>query len=137
MWSRKCGSVWSFSVPAGKWTFEAYAGAWFFTTNNDFYGGGTRSQRPVETFQAHVSYTFLPRLWLAVSGTYYTGGDTTVNGQVSKDLQKNSRFSVTASVPIARQQSLKLFWAKGASTRIGSNFTTYSLSYQFAWFDKH
>jgi hypothetical protein len=126
------------SVPVKKWAFEAYAGAWFFTTNTDFYpGGGTRSQDPIEAFQGHVSYTFRPRLWLAASYTYYTGGQTTLNGRLNADLQKNSRISLTGSVPIAKNQSLKLFWAKGASTRIGADFTTYSLTYQFAWFDRH
>lgn len=135
------GNRWAFktelglSVPVGKWAFEAYAGAWFFTTNNDFFGGGTRSQAPIEAFQAHVSYTFLPRLWLAASATYYTGGETTLNGRLNADLQKNTRVSLTASVPIAKGQSVKLFWAKGATTRIGADFTTYSLSYQFFWFD--
>jgi hypothetical protein len=122
------------SVPVGKLAFEAYAGAWFFTTNNNFYGGGTRTQKPIESFQAHVSYTFRPRLWLAASATYYTGGQTTLNGHLNADPQKNSRISLTASVPLARQQSLKLFWAKGATTSIGANFNTYSLSYQLLWF---
>lgn len=136
------GNRWAFktelglSQPVRKWAFEVYAGAWFFTTNSDFFGGGTRTQKPIEAFQAHVSYTFLPRLWLAASATYYTGGQTSLNGQPAADLQKNSRVSLTASVPIARRQSLKFFWARGATTSIGADFTTYSLSYQFLWFDR-
>lgn len=125
-----------FSQPLGKWSFEAYAGAWFFTTNDDFFGGQTRSQEPVVAFQGHVAYTFAPRLWLAASGTYYTGGKTTINGVLNSDLQNNSRVSLTASVPVARNQSLKLFWARGATTSIGADFTTYSVSYQFVWFDR-
>lgn len=125
-----------FSQPLGKWSFEAYAGAWFFTTNDDFFGGQTRSQEPVIAFQGHVSYTFAPRLWLAASGTYYTGGKTTINGVLNSDLQNNSRVSLTASVPVARNQSLKFFWARGATTSIGADFTTYSVSYQFVWFDR-
>lgn len=125
-----------FSQPLGKWSFEAYAGAWFFTTNHDFFGGQTRSQEPVIAFQGHVAYTFAPRLWLAASGTYYTGGKTTINGVLNSDLQNNSRVSLTASVPLARNQSLKFFWARGATTSIGADFTTYSVSYQFVWFDR-
>lgn len=125
-----------FSQPLGKWSFEAYAGAWFFTTNDDFFGGQTRSQEPVFAFQGHVAYTFAPRLWLAASGTYYTGGRTTINGVLNSDLQNNSRVSLTASVPLARNQSLKFFWARGATTSIGADFTTYSVSYQFVWFDR-
>ena len=124
------------SHPAGRWTFEAYAGAWFFTTNDDFFGGKVRTQDPIVAFQAHVSYQFLPRLWLAASGTYYTGGQSTIDGVKSVDLEKNSRVSLTASVPIAQRQSLKFFFARGATTSIGADFTTYSVTYQILWFDR-
>jgi len=136
------GNRWAFktelglSQPMGKWAFEAYAAGWFFTTNNDFFGGVTRSQAPIAAFQGHVSYTFAPRLWLAASATYYTGGQATVNGRRNADLQKNARISLTASLPIARRESLKFFWAKGATPSLGANFNTYSLSYQFLWFDR-
>ncbi len=136
------GNRWAFktelglSQPLGKWAFETYAGVWFFTTNDDFFGGQVRTQKPIWAFQGHVSYTFRPRLWLAVSGTYYTGGETSLDGQPRADLQENARISLTGSVPLGRRQSLKLFWAKGATTRIGADFTTYSVSYQFLWFDR-
>ncbi len=136
------GNRWAFktelglSQPVGKWAFEAYAGTWFFTPNDDFYGGQRRTQQPIWAFQGHVSYTFRPRLWLAASATYYTGGRTSLDGEPRADLQKNARISLTGSVPLGRRQSLKLFWAKGATTSIGANFTTYSVSYQFLWFDR-
>jgi hypothetical protein len=122
--------------PLEKWTFEAYAGTWFFTTNDDFFGGQVRTQKPIWAFQGHVSYTFRPRLWLAASATYYTGGETSLDGQPRGDLLKNARVSLTGSVPLGRQQSLKLFWSKGATTSIGADFTTYSVSYQILWFDR-
>jgi hypothetical protein len=136
------GNRWAFktelglSQPLGKWAFETYAGVWFFTTNDDFFGGQVRTQKPIWAFQGHVSYTFRPRLWLAVSGTYYTGGETSLDGQPRADLQENARISLTGSVPLGRRQSLKLFWAKGATTRVGADFTTYSVSYQILWFDR-
>ena len=124
------------SQPAGKWAFEAYAAAWFFTPNDDFFGGQRRTQEPIYAFQGHVSYTFRPRLWLAVSGTYYTGGETSLDGGPGRDLLKNSRVSVTGSVPLGQRQSLKLFYARGATRSIGADFTTYSVSYQILWFDR-
>lgn len=124
------------SQPLGKWAFEAYAAGWFFTANDDFYGGYVRTQAPIWAFQGHVSYTFAPRLWLAASGTYYTGGETSLDGQPKADLQENARVSLTASVPLGRRQSLKFFWAKGATTRVGADFTTYSVTYQILWFDR-
>jgi len=125
-----------FSHPAGRWFFEAYAGVWFFTTNDDFFGGHVRTQEPIGAFQAHVSYTFAPRLWIAADYTYYTGGRTTIDGVLNEDLQKNSRVGLTLAIPIARNQSLKFAWSRGASTSIGSDFTTYSVGYQFLWFDR-
>jgi hypothetical protein len=124
-----------FSHPAGHWFFETYAGVWFFTTNDDFFGGHVRSQEPIGAFQAHVSYTFAPRLWLAADYTYYTGGRTTVDGVINEDLQKNSRVGLTLAIPVTRNQSLKFAWSRGASTSIGSDFATYSVGYQFLWLD--
>ncbi len=137
------GNRWAFktelglSQPAGKWAFEAYAGGWFFTTNDDFFGRQVRTQEPIWAFQGHVSYTFRPRLWLAASATYYTGGETSLDGVPRLDLQKNSRVSLTGSVPLGRNQSIKLFWARGATTSIGANFTTYSIAYQILWLDRN
>jgi hypothetical protein len=122
------------SQPLGKWDFDLYAGAWFFTTNDDFFGGVTRSQKPIVALQGHVSYTFRPGLWLALDGTWYSGGQTTVGGVPHADRQDNARIGLTLSVPLSRAQSIKAVWTRGATTRIGQNFTTYSLAYQFRWF---
>lgn len=124
------------SHPAGRWVFELYGGAWFFTENTNFFGGGTRSQEPIGTFQAHVSYTIRPRMWVAVDGTYYTGGRTTVNGRLNSDLQSNSRVGLTAAVPIGPRSSIKLAWSHGARTSIGADFTTWAATYQLLWFDR-
>ena len=124
------------SHPMGKWVFELYGGVWFFTENTNFFGGQTRSQAPIGTFQGHVSYTFLPRLWLSADATYYTGGRTTLNGRLNADLQTNSRVGLTAALPIHGPHSIKLAWSRGAATRIGADFTTYQVTYQFLWFDR-
>ena len=95
------------SHPVGRWTFEAIAGAWFFEDNDDFFGGRHREQEPLASVQAHVSYTFRPRLWLALNATYYDGGRSTLDGVEKDDRQSNSRYGLTLSVPIAQRQSLK------------------------------
>jgi len=125
-----------FSQPIGRWFFDVYGGVWLFTTNQDFFGGQTKHQDPIGVIQAHVSYNFRPRLWVAADYTYYWGGQTTVNGRANADLQRNSRVGLTASVPIARAQSLKFSWSRGATTRIGADFSTYSVGYQFLWLDR-
>jgi outer membrane putative beta-barrel porin/alpha-amylase len=124
------------SQPVGRWYLEAYIGTWFFADNNDFFGGQRREQDPLSSIQAHVSYTFKPRMWLAFDATYYDGGETRLNGVNKHDRQANSRGGLTFSMPMSREYSLKFSWNRGATTRIGSNFTTYGVGLQYAWIDK-
>jgi hypothetical protein len=119
------------SHPAGKWSLEATAGVWLFEDNDDFFGGQRREQDPLASVQAHVGYTFRPRLWLAFNATFYEGGRSTLDGVQKNDRQSNTRYGLTASLPLGRSQSLKLHWNDGASTRFGSDFTTWSVTWQF------
>ncbi len=123
-----------FTWPWGRWDFELSSGVWLFTDNDNFFGGVTREQDPLTTVQGHVAYTIRPRLWLAASYTYYTGGRTTVDDVRKVDWQDNTRLGVTLSLPLTRRQSLKLSFSEGASTRIGSSFDTFGLAWQCAWF---
>lgn len=84
----------------------------------------------------HVSYTVRPRLWLAVDATFYSGGRSYVGDTAKQDFQSNSRIGLTASIPLARGHSVRLSSATGASTRIGQDFDTIGLKYQFIWLDK-
>jgi len=122
------------SQPLGHWDLELYAGVWLFTANDNFYGGQVRRQEPMFTTQAHVVYTFLPRLWLALDYTYYAGGSTTLNGQKKNDRQDNSRTGVTLALPVNPQQSLKMTWARGVTTRIGDSYDTIGVAWQYVWF---
>ena len=132
---------WSFkpelglSYPRGAWVFELYSGVWLFTENSDFFGGSEREQQPIGTLQAHVGYTFKPRLWVAGDATFYTGGRTTVNGVRNDDLQENSRYGLTLAVPLGRHHSVKAAWANGFTTRIGGDYQTISLAWQYLWLD--
>jgi hypothetical protein len=121
------------SKPAGRWTLEGAGGAWFFTANNNFFGGSHRQQNPLLSLQGNVSYTIRPRMWVSVNGTYYTGGRTTVNGVINDDRQGNSRIGATFSLPLNRQQSIKIAWAKGVTTRIGGDVNTVGIAWQYTW----
>jgi hypothetical protein len=123
------------SFPVGHWFLEAYGGVWFFTTNTDYYGDTHRSEEPLASFQAHVSYTFRRGLWLAADATYYRGGQTSVDGRIQDDRQANTRVGLTFAVPITRHQSIKLAWSDGVVVRFGGSFNTLSLAWQYAWFD--
>lgn len=124
------------SHPIGNWFVEGSAGVWLFTDNDEFNGNSRRQQDPLATFQLHAGYTFRPGLWLAGNATYYSGGRTSVDGAAKEDLQENSRYGVTLSVPIDRRWSTKFAWSNGFSTRIGGDFRTLSFAVQYLWFDR-
>jgi len=132
---------WSFkpefavSKPMGeKWLLDVYAGVWLFTTNSSFYPGtSVRSQDPMGTFQAHLSYNFRRQLWAAVDATYYVGGQTTIEGVGKDDRLNNARIGATVALPVGRRHSVKLAVARGAIIRFGANFTTFSIGWQTAW----
>jgi hypothetical protein len=121
------------SHPHGRWFLELYGGVWLFTANDDFFGGQHRKQASIFSFQAHVAYTFKRRLWLSGDATFYTGGQTTVNGARNADRQENSRTGLTLALPIGARHSVKLGWAKGISTRIGGDFNTFGVAWQTLW----
>ena len=120
----------------GRWTVEGYTGAWLFTATDSFYPGDAhRTQRPIVAIQLHASYTLKPGWWVAGNGTWYAGGETTVNGVSRGDLQRNSRLGATLSLPLGRRQSLKILASTGATTRRGTDFKTIAAAWQWSWFD--
>jgi hypothetical protein len=125
-----------FSQPVGNWFVEGAAGVWFFTDNNDFYGGRQRSQNPIPVLQWHGGYNWRPGLWLAADLTWFTGGQTSLNGVEDHDLQRTVRYGVTLSVPLATQLSAKLAYSRGLITGIGGNFQTVTLALQYRWFNR-
>jgi hypothetical protein len=123
------------SYPLKRWTLETAAGVWFFADNDDFFGHVRREQKPLASVQGHVIYTIRPRMWAAFNATYFTGGRTTVNRVLNEDLQKNSRFGATFSFPLRQRQSIKIGFFKGLTTRIGGDLTSFSVGWQYTWFD--
>ncbi|HOC44076.1 MAG TPA: transporter [Thermoanaerobaculales bacterium] len=121
-----------YSSIRGPWIFEAAAGVWFLTDNDDFLGA-TKSQDPIGSFQAHLSYNFKGGVWLGVDGNWYTGGRTSIDGVEKDDLQKNSRVGATLSLPLGGAHSLKLAAHTGAYTSAGADFDELTLAYQYRW----
>lgn len=122
------------SKPSGRWTFEAMGGAWLFTTNKSFLGNASRAQKPMASFQGSVIYTLRRRMWVSGNATFYSGGSTVLNDTENKDRQRNARIGATFSFPLNQQQSFKIAWAKGVTTRIGGNLNTIVVGWQYAWF---
>jgi hypothetical protein len=123
------------SSAIGRVTLDGYAGVWLFTTNDAFFPGNARkSQDAVLSLQAHASYPLSGRMWLAFDGTWFAGGETRVDRVLNPDLQRNTRVGATLSVPVADQQSLKFVYSTGATTRRGSDFNTFSVTWQLVRF---
>ncbi|MHC1777971.1 MAG: transporter [Lentimicrobium sp.] len=117
----------------GRLFFELAGGAAFYTVNNNFYNGKTRSQAPIGSIQGHVVYAFRGGIWAALDGNYYWGGKTTLDGVEGNDLQKNSRFGFTFALPVNIHHSLKFNFSTGVSTRTGSDFNLAGLVWQYRW----
>ncbi len=114
---------------------DFYAGVWLFTANTSFLTDTTtRTQDPLTSLQLHASYTIATRFWAAIDGTWYSGGAMQVDGAPSASRQENSRVGALLSYGFTSSQSLKLSWSFGASARVGQDFTTIGLAYQYLWF---
>jgi hypothetical protein len=123
------------SHPSGRWTMDAYAGAWLFTTNRRYYPGNLgKEQDPVVGLQGHVGYTFPSRTWAALDATWFSGGQTRVEGTDNPDRQDNTRLGGTVSIPVARMQSVKLTYSTGVFTRRGQDFDTFNATWQLVMF---
>jgi len=131
---------WSFkpevgvAVPKGRWDLDGYLGAWFYTSNSDFYPGGSlRTQDPLIALQGHASYTIKPRLWAAADGTWYRGGGARVNEGDTSESMNNTRLGITVSFPVGRRYSAKVAYGSGVVARTGTNFSTVAVAWQVLW----
>lgn len=117
----------------GKWEFEAAVGAWLYTRNSNFYGGAFRTQDPLGSIQGHVVRILPYRMWLALDGTFYTGGRSYVGNTIHADYQGNMRFGATLGIALSRRQALRFAYFDGAATRVGSDISSFSVAYQVIW----
>lgn len=130
---------WSFkgelglSKALGPWTLELMPAVTLYTDNDDFLDGQARSQEPVYSVQVHVVYGFRSGMWLALDGTYFTGGRTETDGVPSAGEFDNTRVGATFALPIDRRHSLKAYASTGTATRTGGDFTAIGLAWQYRW----
>lgn len=117
----------------GPWVLEFATGATFFGDNDDFYGGQRREQDPIYSLQAHLVYGFPSGMWAALTGTYVTGGRTTIDGVEGDDLQQNSRVGATLALPVDRYDSIKFYASTGVSIRTGTDFDIVGIAWQRRW----
>jgi hypothetical protein len=117
----------------GALTAELAVGAYLFTDNNQPFQGGNMQQDPLYTAQGHLIYSFGKGIWGAFDANYYAGGETTTDGKAGDNRQENWRVGGTLAFPINRYNSIKLYGSTGIYSRIGSDFDTVGIAWQYRW----
>jgi hypothetical protein len=123
------------SKAIGQWTLEGALAATLYTDNDEFLGSSTREQDPLYAAQGHVIYTFSPRLWGSLDATYFEGGRTSVDGALKDDRQESLRWGANVSFAVNRGHSIKIYFSSGATSRIGADFDTLGMAWQYRWAD--
>jgi hypothetical protein len=121
------------SKTRGPWTLEGKAAVTLFTDNDDFFGGQSRSQDPLYSLQGHAIYNFRPGVWGSLDATYFTGGRTSIDGELNRDLQQNWRFGGTLAFPVNARNSIKLNASTGVYARTGNDFDLVAIAWQYRW----
>ncbi len=122
------------SVPRGKWDLDVSGGVWLFTKNAQFFPGGlTRTRDALLTLQGRASYTFRPRLWVAVAGAWYAGGEARIEGRQPALRIDSAPVGLALSVPVMGQQSIRVAYNAGMFVREGPNFRTLVVTWQARW----
>ena len=123
------------SQAKGPWRFELSGDATFFSDNPNFYGGNIKSQSPIYSSTGHVIYYFPSTAWLSTDVTYYSGGQSFVNGQAINNGEQNWLFGATFSMPVNAHNAIKLHVSEGSFFSLGQNYTMYGVIWQYRWGD--
>lgn len=118
----------------GRWIVEGSFAVAFFTDNDNYLEGQTRKREPLGSAQLHVVYRIKPGgFWIALDGTHFRGGQTSVDGVDKDDELKNNRFGFTLAVPINIHHSVKFYASDGFNSRRGSEYGLVGLAWQYRW----
>jgi hypothetical protein len=104
-----------------------------YTANTDFFNGHTRTEQPIYSVQGHAIYSFGNGIWAAADVTYFTGGQTAINGVADDDLQQNWRAGATLSFPLATRYSVRLYASRGVAARTNDNYDLIGIQLQYRW----
>ena len=133
---------WSFrpelgvSSARGRLTLEVTGGGWFFTHNGDYLGSTTQTQTPLYFAKAGAIWSFKRGMWLAVNYGRANGGETRVDGVKTSEPQRNDRLAYTFVMPFYRTGGLRITYTSGLSTRLGADFDSIGIGYQYSWFKR-
>lgn len=119
------------SYKTGSWDFDVAMSVSFFEDNDDFFNGIYVKQDPLYALQTHLTYSLRKGRWISLNTNFFGGGETSKDGINSDDHQENSRLGITYSIPLNIKQSLKFYLSTGVITRIGNDFTTAGMNWQY------
>ncbi len=121
------------SQKLGRWYYNLIASMRLYADNDEYYNDILLTQEPQYTLQGHLIYTLSPGHWVSLNSNYFFGGETSKNNIESNDRQENSRFGVTYSFPLSRSSSIKLNYSKGVLTRVGNDFDSFGVFWQYGF----
>jgi len=115
----------------GPWSYEVTANAYLFTDNKDFFGGGTREQDPLYSFEAHIIRAFRkPGHWVALSVGFGGYGRTIVDAVPVDDSQRLFLSALSYGIPLGKTQGLKLAWLHNrTNTAKGTNTDSFAIGW--------
>ena len=123
------GASWA----VGQWFLEAAAGLWLFQDNTEFLEELTLSQQPLFVLKGQAIYSWRPGLLLSLGAGYGVGAQTKIDGVARDTKQKNWRFQLLFTYPVARNQGISVAVMSGVTLQAGPDFDALSLGYQYAW----
>jgi len=121
------------AVGRGRLVIEVASGAWLFTKNDDYFGGRTLEQRALYFVKVNGIYAIRRGVWTSLSYGRANGGETLVNGALANSLQRNDRVSAVFAFPVPRRGGIKITYVNGLSTRLGADFDSIGVAYQYTW----
>jgi hypothetical protein len=134
---------WGFKPEVGiarswnKWTLEGALGVWLYTDNSHYLVSSRRHQDPIGSVQAHVVRVLPKRTWVALDGTFFTGGRSYTNGRPGNDYQGNSRVGATFGIAVRRRHSFRVSYFESVRTRVGGNLRSIGVAYSVLWLKGH
>jgi hypothetical protein len=117
----------------GPWFVETYIGAWLFGHNTAFLDTATVTQDPLWGFQVHLIRVLGRQGWVALDGTFYSGGATAVDGVTQNTFQRSARYGATSAWSLGQGHTVRAAVSSGAYTRFGGDFRVLSGGYSYAW----
>ena len=113
------------------WYFDISTEAKFFTDNDDYLGSRISQDPMYQVQKAHWPTTSRAGRMDFLEQQLLSGRESSRDGSSLGDELDNSRLGVTVSFPIAAGHSLRLNASKGVVTRLGTDFDTIGITYQY------